>query len=141
MIRRTFRVGLRLGALAGIAVAVVKTLQGRRDSRALAAAPASRWAAPAPLADVVDAGTMVAGSADVELAQVPSAPEKRSEERPRTWVEPTGAVCPSSHPVKAKMASGLFHLRGMANYSRTRPDRCYASEEAALADGLTKSKR
>jgi hypothetical protein len=74
------------------------------------------------------------------------APAKNARKAPtrrpaRAWVEPTGSVCPRTHPVKAKMASGLFHLRGMLNYERTRPDRCYASEEAAVADGLTKAKR
>jgi hypothetical protein len=29
----------------------------------------------------------------------------------------------------------------MAAYSRTRPDRCYESEEAAIADGLTRARR
>jgi hypothetical protein len=42
--------------------------------------------------------------------------------------------------VKAKLASGIFHVPGGANYARTRADRCYASTEAAEADGLRPSK-
>lgn len=57
------------------------------------------------------------------------------------WVEPSGATCPDSHPLKAKLASGLFHLPGMLAYRRTRPDRCYRDEGSALADGLRRAKR
>jgi hypothetical protein len=45
-------------------------------------------------------------------------------------------VCPQSHPVKAKLASKIFHLPGSRNYSRTKADRCYPDETSAQADGL-----
>ena len=57
------------------------------------------------------------------------------------WVEGDGGTCPPSHPVKAKLASGIFHSPGGPNYERTKPDRCYISAEAAEADGLRPSKR
>ena len=58
------------------------------------------------------------------------------------WVEPADSgACPAHHPVKAKLASGIFHVPGGANYARTRADRCYLSGEAAEADGLRPSKR
>ena len=57
------------------------------------------------------------------------------------WVEPTDGACPTSHPVKAKLASKIFHLPGMANYDRTNPDRCYVDAAAAEADGLRAAKR
>jgi hypothetical protein len=57
------------------------------------------------------------------------------------WVEPTGDVCPTSHPVKGKLGSKIFHLPGMLNYERTRPDRCYRDGDAAEADGLRPAKR
>jgi hypothetical protein len=208
MIRRSFRVGLWLGILLGVVIALVKSLQGHRDARELAAPPPGRWGGdPLPTieqvvtesaADPIDGpgppaaensaidppaaapsrswaeepwtDDMLpppAGGAAAEEAPPPrarsvksppspaptsaaapasSVPGRRNAKAPvkrpaRNWVEPTGAVCPRTHPVKAKMASGLFHLPGMLNYARTRPDRCYASEEAAIADGLTKSKR
>jgi hypothetical protein len=43
--------------------------------------------------------------------------------------------------VKGKLSSFLYHLPGMAAYTRTKPDRCYRDERAALADGLLKAKR
>jgi hypothetical protein len=177
MIRRSFRVGLRLGILVGAVLALVKSLQGRRDAKELAAPPPGRWYPDPPpvaeaavlTADEAEAGAPVlddgaAAPASRSGAEEPwtddvlppaadspaMAPAKRTAKAPaqapvkrpaRIWVEPTGAVCPRTHPVKAKMTSGLFHLPGMLNYARTRPDRCYASEEAAVADGLTKSKR
>ena len=57
------------------------------------------------------------------------------------WVEPDGGACPATHPVKAKLASGIFHVPGGANYDRTNADRCYLSVEAAESDGLRPSKR
>ena len=57
------------------------------------------------------------------------------------WVEAADGECPVSHPVKAKLASGIYHEVGGANYARTQADRCYASAAAAEADGLRPSKR
>ena len=37
--------------------------------------------------------------------------------------------------------SHLYHLPGMFAYDRAKPDRCYAEEAAAVADGFTKAKR
>jgi hypothetical protein len=53
-----------------------------------------------------------------------------------TWVAPEDGACPVSHPVKAKVQSGIFHAPGSAFYDRTRPDRCYRDVAAAEADGL-----
>jgi hypothetical protein len=70
-------------------------------------------------------------------------PAKRTEPKPAPpWVEPTAdGTCPDTHPVKAKMASGIYHVPGGLNYPRTRPDRCYIDAAAAEADGLRPSKR
>jgi hypothetical protein len=57
------------------------------------------------------------------------------------WVEPTGGTCPPTHPVKAKMATRIFRLPGMAAYHRVSADRCYADAEAAERDGLRVAKR
>src|SRR5262249_47788180 len=57
------------------------------------------------------------------------------------WVDPDGKICPTSHPVKAKLSSGIFHLPGGVNYERTNPERCYVDAAAAEADGLRASKR
>jgi hypothetical protein len=52
------------------------------------------------------------------------------------WVLPEEGACPVTHPVKAKVQSGIFHAPGSAFYERTRPDRCYRDVAAAEADGL-----
>jgi hypothetical protein len=57
------------------------------------------------------------------------------------WLEPVDGECPSTHQVKAKMGSGIYHLPGMAAYARTNPDRCYVDASAAEADGLRAAKR
>jgi hypothetical protein len=58
-----------------------------------------------------------------------------------SWQEADDGSCPASHPVKAKLASGIFHVPGGANYDRTKADRCYISAEAAQSDGLRAAKR
>ena len=57
------------------------------------------------------------------------------------WVDPDDGSCPASHPVKAKLASGIYHRPGGQSYDRTRPDRCYRDPAAAEADGLRAAKR
>ena len=57
------------------------------------------------------------------------------------WTEPDEyGACPSSHPIKGKTGSGIYHMPGGANYERTHADRCYIDEDAALRDGLRRSK-
>ncbi len=76
------------------------------------------------------------GAVDVALPDAPViAPP------PPRWREAADGECPAGYPVKAKLSSGIYHLPGMVNYARTTPDRCYASEEAAAADGLRPAKR
>lgn len=58
----------------------------------------------------------------------------------QSWVEPVEGACPASHPVKLNESSGIFHLPGGRFYDRTNADRCYASAEAAVADGYRASK-
>ena len=60
---------------------------------------------------------------------------------PAVWAEPIDGSCPAGYPVKAKVASGIFHLPGMSAYDRTTPDRCYPTADAAVADGLRAAKR
>lgn len=58
-----------------------------------------------------------------------------------TWTTPVDGECPEGFPIKAKLSSGIFHLPGMSAYARTHPDRCYASADDALVDGLRAAKR
>jgi len=73
----------------------------------------------------------------------PAAPARPPARRAPTpaWVEPSAdGSCPPTHPIKAKLTSGIYHRPGGANYTRTKPDRCYVDEAAAEADGLRASK-
>jgi hypothetical protein len=110
--RKTTRRVLGLGLLAGVAYAVWRKMPARTETSP-AWEPQPFPFPPQPVAD----------------ATVP-------------WVEPAeSGACPANHPVKAKLASGIYHVPGGANYARTQPDRCYLSTEAAEADGLRPSKR
>ncbi len=75
-------------------------------------------------------------------APEPAAPQPAAPE-PATpaWVAPTDGTCPATHPVKAKVRSGIFHLPGGEFYDRTVPDRCYGTPAGAEADGLRAAKR
>jgi hypothetical protein len=86
----------------------------------------------------VEAGWVAEAIAGVE--PTPPAPPPQASPEP-AWVEPVDGACPVTHPVKAKLSSGIFHPPGGLNYLRTNPDRCYVSVEAAEADGLRSSKR
>ena len=114
MVQRWVRMVVLLVLLAGLTVAVA--LRKRR---------------PGPDAD---------GSGYGPLATEDWPPVPTRAVADRTWVEPEGRTCPATHPIKAKLSSGRFHLPGMAVYDRTHPDRCYATAEAAELDGLQRAK-
>ncbi len=169
MIRRSFRLGLWLGLLVGIGAAVYKVVQGRRPAsapfpeyRPPAPRPPERAAErPAPSPVVTPATTLppepeptAVVEPEPEPAAAPAkkavrktakaakkaAPAKKAA-RLEPWVNPASGICPTTHPVKAKMGSGIFHLPGGLNYERTVPDRCYESPAAAESDGLRASRR
>ena len=135
MIRRLLRLALLLGVLGGIAVALTKLLANQAsDAAPTTTRPSEPW--PRLTSDPTAAAPPVA-----RAVPDPDAPAPPGEAQDRLWVEPTGSVCPTSHPVKAKLASKIFHLPGMANYERTNPDRCYVDAGAAERDGLRPAKR
>ena len=88
---------------------------------------------------------LAAGALVLVLTGACAAPRPTPAPPPKpvaAWVAPDpGGTCPSSHPIKAKLRSKLFHLPGMVAYERTNPDRCYRDEAAAEADGLTRAQR
>ena len=53
--------------------------------------------------------------------------------------------CPKTHPIKGNIntAKGtmIYHLPCGYFYHKTKPERCYATEEDAKADGFRKSKK
>lgn len=66
---------------------------------------------------------------------------QESAEPAASWLKPLAdGSCPPSHPIKAKKGSGIYHVAGGRFYERTKPDRCYATESAAVSGGYRKSK-
>jgi hypothetical protein len=107
-----------------------------------AAARRLRRQGAVPPSDVEDA--VWPPLADVAVAPGPEHSPVRPPgvaETPPAWVEPDDGACPTSHPVKAKVQSGIFHTPGSPHYDRTHPDRCYRDEGAAEADGLRAPRR
>jgi hypothetical protein len=84
-----------------------------------------------------------------EAAPFPFPPIPRPAAPPRvavvpdaeSWIESVDGGCPESHPVKGKLASGIYHQPGGLNYTRTRADRCYLDPSTAESDGLRPAKR
>ena len=70
-------------------------------------------------------------------AEKKAAPKKTLDQ----WVDPSGNICPDTHPVKGKLSSMIFQVPGNFAYDRTNPDRCYQSADAATADGMRPAKR
>ncbi len=164
MLRRFFRIALTLGILGGLAAALRRMLgagQGSVPAPAPSAGPLPRQAWPPLEPDHSEDGP----SHDTRLQPDPEAPpapaatrastpEREAEPMPAptdapapvteaevAWVEPDGDVCPTTHPVKAKLASKIFHVEGGLSYARVKPDRCYRDPSAAEADGLRPAKR
>ncbi len=83
------------------------------------------------------------GAIDVALPDVPlvAAVTPSTPTTSAPWRDPVDGACPPGYEIKAKLSSGIFHEPGMVNYARTTPDRCYASADAAVADGLRPAKR
>lgn len=128
-VRRVFRLGL----LAGIGYGVWRYFEKQRSASGVG------WEAqPFPYPP------QPRDSAEGAEGKAPPSRPLAGDAQPAgatAWVEPNGDTCPATHPVKAKMSSKIFHVRGGTNYERTKPDRCYRDEAAAESDGLRKAAR
>jgi len=112
MLRRLLRIVLPGGLLLGLVVVVRRTVSLRSETLRVTASPD------------------------------PWTPIRLPDPPPPAWVAPNeDGSCPPTHLLKAKATSGIYHLPGMFAYDRTKPDRCYAEEPAALADGFIRAKR
>jgi hypothetical protein len=107
--------------------------------RAAATTAATTAPASPPTAATVTPATAAAPTA--APAKAARATKAAKSSAPRTWVAAEDGACPPGYPIKAKTASHIFRVPGMSGYDSTRPDRCYRSEDEALADGFTRAKR
>ena len=122
---------LRIGALLGAAVGIVRALRGS------APPPVTGQATWPPLVADVARPTRSGPAQFVEGEHsVEAAPESDAR-----WVDPIDGECPASYPVKGNAGSMIFHVPGGMSYERTVPERCYATEADAEADGFRKAKR
>ena len=138
MIRRTLRLAVLAGIVAGV-VAAVRALRSDEDPLPVPpTTPSEPWP-PLSTATSAPAAAPASPAAD----PVVTAPEPDGVPvADRSFVEPgDDGECPAGFPIKAKMSSKIFHSPGQLNYDRTRPDRCYVDAAAAEADGLRAAKR
>jgi len=140
--RRPLRSAFVLGVLAGLVVALIRALarEGRPGPAPLAAPapPLPAGTTPSPTRTPVPVDVVAIPEPVIGSAGKPSDPITGSE---AAWVAPVDGDCPEGFPIKAKEASGIYHRPGGLSYARTRPDRCYADEAAAEADGYRAAKR
>lgn len=135
MIRTLFRRGLRIGAVVGAILFLIQIfLRNPSPKRSGAGGRPTGTTAPPTTRNGAEAPTATKPEPAAELATATATEAS-------TWVEPEGGVCPASHPVKVKLASGIFHVPGGLAYERTAPDRCYQDAASAEADGFRPSKR
>ncbi|MCU1462770.1 MAG: hypothetical protein JWO37_2845 [Acidimicrobiales bacterium] len=149
MIGRSFRIGLRLGLLAGVAVAVVKTLQSRRV--AMEQAPSWDWSpppAPAPRPAATRPAAPVAEPAKPEPdTPTPSALSVVSEPEPEPEPAPALRVVPPSAPATDESLDGMLDdLPARPSAPRPVPPpvaepkkKTAAPKKAAAAKGPTKA--
>jgi len=95
--------------------------------------------APAP-AEAKPAAEKAARPARAQRAPRPD-PSPKPRSQMVSWVEPLDGVCPTTHPIKAKLGSRVFRKPGMPLYESSKPDRCYASEGAARRAGFNEAQR
>lgn len=67
--------------------------------------------------------------------------------RGKEGVPPKDAwTCPASHQIKGNFTTSsgepcIYHVPGGSFYGKTKPERCYATEDEAVRDGCRRSKR
>ena len=127
-----------LALLGAVGSVVVAWARGRNE-----APPAAPPQSP-PLdsaASTQRAATSAAPATEAATAANTSESAGAPSENGGPWVVPADdGSCPISHPIKANDNSMIFHVPGGRFYDRTVAERCYATEDAAAADGYRRSK-
>lgn len=130
----------RLVVVALVAAAIGAVMKARSRLRTPPAAPPFR---PQPVLTAVptmsaEAGPGVAAGPAPDVADL--APSAEGATPSTAWVAPVDGTCPISHPIKANDNSGIYHVPSGRHYARVTPERCYADEDAAVADGYRRAK-
>lgn len=113
------------------------------DDASRAPRPAEFGSGQATSTGAPDAGDgTLAAFADVTTApDQPSSTDAAPGGDPvRRWVAPVDGRCPDGYPIKGNDNSGIYHVPGGRFYERTVPERCYADEADAIADGYRRAK-
>ncbi len=142
MLKRLVRIGARVACV--VAAAWIARWALKRWVDGPDAQPSSKPWPPVDGAGTPGGISETASSASTISVRASEAASRPSPTPPAgaTWVKADDiGAAPTSHPVKAKVKSGLYHLPGMAAYARTHPDRCYPTPEAAEEDGFKPAKR
>jgi hypothetical protein len=100
-------------------------------------APVGGPRSPSPLRAAATPDTQPEGQPVAAVATAVGTAERVGD----AWIAPLeDGSCPLSHPVKVNESSGIFHVPGGRSYDRTQAGRCYATPEAAAADGFRAAK-
>jgi hypothetical protein len=122
----------RLLVLAILGAAIAAAVRALRASRAgeLGGADLAPATWP-PISERAPASTPAAAAEPADATKPTAA---------TAWIVPTNGSCPDGYPIKVA-SSGIYHVPGGQFYDRTVAERCYASTEAAEADGYRAAKR
>ena len=147
--RRLLTRGVLVGILAGAGYALWKKLAARQPETGGLTFEAQPFPSPPRPVPKVAASPPPAPSLSPKTEPTTQPRKTQATKTPATktaapsepWLDADDGACPISHPVKAKLASGIFHVPGGQSYERTKADRCYPDAAAAEADGLRPAKR
>jgi micrococcal nuclease len=140
-VSRLVRLVVVLGLVAAAAWGAMRFMARRRASSVLEPSAPPSW----PPFDDGPAETVVPnpptwGPVGEPTAEAATPSEAAPTERER-YAAPVDGQCPDGFPIKAKLASRIYHQPGGSTYARTTPDRCYATAQDAEADGYRPAKR
>jgi hypothetical protein len=79
---------------------------------------------------------------DIEFSFEPEQPINRTPNASAGWVQGDGTRdCPDAFPIKGNGTSHIYHLPGQPSYAATIAELCFATEEAAAAEGYRPTRR
>lgn len=133
---------LKVAVAAGAAIGIIRAIRGSKPAEPTGQAS---WQPlveePAPEKRSGPVQFVAPATTDPAEAAEPADDTETAPGADASWVEPVEGTCPATHPIKGNAQSGIFHVPSGMSYDRTIPERCYATEADAEADGFRKAKR